>query len=382
MTDSIKEFGKRLNKTGFFYYAGHGIQREGRNYLIPIGAPVQDESDTRDEAVNLNRVFAEMGKVQNRINIVVLDACRDNRFVSPRLAIIPTAPQGTFIAFCTGPSAVAMDGKGRNSPYTAALLKYIAVLSAPAERVFKNVRKDPIRSTAGKQVPWDTSSLASAFYFNSEKATDIEKGSGVEDTVRRPESERIAMARLPERSSADEKEFVSPTLSAQFVLIPAGTYTMGSPSNEPGRIDNETQHQVTISRPFYMQTTTVTQGQWQKVMGSNPSYFKSCGDECPAERVSWDDVQDFIKKMNSMEGTDKYRLPTEAEWEYAARSGGKAEKYVGTNSESELGNYAWYNASSPTRWDRSVPMAWGCMTCAATSGSGFRTGTGITDQTV
>ena len=80
-----------------------------------------------------------------------------------------------------GPSAVAMDGKGRNSPYTAALLKYIAVLSAPAERVFKNVRKDPIRSTAGKQVPWDTSSLASAFYFNSEKATDIEKGSGVED---------------------------------------------------------------------------------------------------------------------------------------------------------------------------------------------------------
>jgi formylglycine-generating enzyme required for sulfatase activity len=142
------------------------------------------------------------------------------------------------------------------------------------------------------------------------------------------------------------KVFTSPTLGAKFVLVPSGTFTMGSPSSELGRYGNETQHQVTISRSFYMQTTMVTQGQWKWVMGSNPSHFSSCGDDCPVEEVSWNDVQDFIKKLNSMEGTDKYRLPTEAEWEYAARSGGKQEEYAGTASESNLGDYAWYGANS------------------------------------
>ena len=119
----------------------------------------------------------------------------------------------------------------------------------------------------------------------------------------------------------DAPSFISPTLGAKFVLIPSGTFTMGSPVSEPGRRDDETQYQVKISKAFYMQTTEVTQGQWMKVMGSNPSYFKNCGDDCPVERVSWKDVQDFIIKLNSIEGTDKYRLPTEAEWEYAARAG-------------------------------------------------------------
>jgi formylglycine-generating enzyme required for sulfatase activity len=135
---------------------------------------------------------------------------------------------------------------------------------------------------------------------------------------------------------AAEKIFTN-SIGMKFVLIPAGTFTMGDSSNA---------HQVTISRPFYMQTTTVTQGQWKSVMGSNPSSFSSCGDDCPVEQVSWNDVQDFIRKLNQQEGTDKFRLPTEAEWEYAARSGGKQEEYAGTSSESNLGDYAWYYANS------------------------------------
>lgn len=143
-----------------------------------------------------------------------------------------------------------------------------------------------------------------------------------------------------------EKVFTSPTLGAKFVLLPAGTFTMGSPSSQSGRYGNEAQHQASISRSFYMQTTVVTQEQWKRVMGDNPSGFSSCGDDCPVEEVSWNDVQDFINKLNNMEGTDKYRLPTEAEWEYAARSGGKQEDYAGTASESNLGDYAWYRANS------------------------------------
>jgi len=112
----------------------------------------------------------------------------------------------------------------------------------------------------------------------------------------------------------------SNNLGMLFKLIPAGTFVMGSPSNEPGRDSDESQHQVTLSRSFYMQTTEVTQGQWQKVMGSNKSSFSECGLDCPVERVSWEEVQDFIAKLNQLSGL-KYRLPTEAEFEYAARAG-------------------------------------------------------------
>jgi len=106
---------------------------------------------------------------------------------------------------------------------------------------------------------------------------------------------------------------------------------MGSPSNEKGRSDDEKQHQVTLSRGFYMQTTEVTQKQWKAVMGSNPSYFK--GDDLPVERVSWNDVQRFIENMNQREGGNKYRLPTEAEWEYAARAGSTTRYSWGNNGD-------------------------------------------------
>jgi len=96
---------------------------------------------------------------------------------------------------------------------------------------------------------------------------------------------------------------------------------MGSPSNEPSRDSDETQHRVTLTKPFYMQTTEVTQGQWKAVMGNNLSHFGSCGDNCPVEKVSWNDCQAFIRKLNQREGNGVYRLPTEAEWEYACRGG-------------------------------------------------------------
>jgi formylglycine-generating enzyme required for sulfatase activity len=122
-----------------------------------------------------------------------------------------------------------------------------------------------------------------------------------------------------------EKTFVSKTINAKFVLIPSGTFLMGWPGPDKEKLQpygpDERQHPVTISKPFYMQTTEVTQGQWKTIMGNNPSWFKKCGDNCPVEKVSWYDVQDFIKKLNQLEGTNKYRLPTEAEWEYAARAG-------------------------------------------------------------
>ena len=106
----------------------------------------------------------------------------------------------------------------------------------------------------------------------------------------------------------------------KFVYIEPGTFWMGSPPDEWGPYVEETQHQVQLTQGFYMQTTEVTQGQWQAVMGSNPSYHSGCGDNCPVEKVSWNDVQDFIDALRDM-GEGTYRLPTEAEWEYACRAG-------------------------------------------------------------
>jgi len=150
------------------------------------------------------------------------------------------------------------------------------------------------------------------------------------------------------------------SLGMTFNLIPAGTFDMGSPDDEPGRETNETQHTVTISEPFYMQTTEVTQGQWNAVMGNNPSMHSSCGEDCPVEKVSWDNAQAFILKLNELEGDNRYSLPTEAQWEYAARAGsttalpnGSMNATVfpsGCSSDSKLNEMGWYcgNANSTT----------------------------------
>jgi formylglycine-generating enzyme required for sulfatase activity len=158
-----------------------------------------------------------------------------------------------------------------------------------------------------------------------------------------------------------EPKTITNSIGMKFVLIPAGTFQMGSPKGESGRDEDERQHQVTISRPFYLQTTEVTQGQWQKVMGNNPSHFKKCGQDCPVEQVSWDDAQEFIKKLNQMEKTNNYRLPTEAEWEYACRAGSTNEWCFG-NEEAKLGEYGWYvkNSGGQTHpVGQLMPNAWG-----------------------
>jgi formylglycine-generating enzyme required for sulfatase activity len=156
-------------------------------------------------------------------------------------------------------------------------------------------------------------------------------------------------------------KFIINSIGMKFVLITAGIFTMGSPLDEPGRDDDEKQHEVRISKQFYLQATEVSQGQWKKVMGDNPSLFKECGDDCPVERVSWVDAQKFISKLNQMEGTNKYRLPSEAEWEYACRAGTETAYSFGDKMD-EIGEYGWY-------WDNSErqthpggekkPNAWG-----------------------
>jgi formylglycine-generating enzyme required for sulfatase activity len=156
-----------------------------------------------------------------------------------------------------------------------------------------------------------------------------------------------------------EPESFKNSIGMVFFLIPAGSFLMGSklsPEETAKKYgfgvtsykDEYPQLEVTITKPFYLQSTQVTQGQWQEVMSENPSEFKYCGDDCPVENVSWDDAQEFIKKLNDEEKTDKYRLPTEAEWEYACRAGTTSDYSFG-DDPSELSKYAWYEDNSEDR---------------------------------
>jgi len=130
------------------------------------------------------------------------------------------------------------------------------------------------------------------------------------------------------------------SIGMEFMKIPSGEFMMGSPSNEKDReFDEGPVHKVTIEEPYYLGKYEVTQEQWLKVMGSNPSRFE--GNDHPVEKVSWNDVQDFIEKLNEMEGSDKYRLPSEAEWEYACRAGTTTRFYFGDDMW-KLEDYAWY----------------------------------------
>ena len=134
------------------------------------------------------------------------------------------------------------------------------------------------------------------------------------------------------------------TIGMKFTLIQAGEFMMGAPLYVEERLCEEGPvHKVNIRNSFYLGTYPVTQREWKVVMGNNPSRFK--GDDLPVDQVSWDDVQKFIKKLNDKEGTDKYRLPSEAEWEYSCRAG-TTTKYCFGDSESKLGEYAWYDDNS------------------------------------
>ena len=150
------------------------------------------------------------------------------------------------------------------------------------------------------------------------------------------------------------------SIGLEFVRIPAGSFWMGSGKDDEDASDLEKpRHKVTISRPFYLGRYPVTQTQWEAVMGNNPSYFK--GTKRPVECVSWDDVQEFILKLNAREGHNRYRLPTEAEWEYACRAGSTG-KYCFGNDESMVGEYVCcYEGDRDETYPvgQKKPNAWG-----------------------
>jgi hypothetical protein len=176
MEDSIRSFGRQLRNggVGLFYFAGHGMQVEGRNYIIPINGRIESESDIKYEAVDAGLVLDKMEDAKNQLNIVILDACRNNPYSrhfrnrEQGLARME-APAGSLIAYSTAPGTVADDGVERNGTFTKHLIRHIMTPNLPVEQVFKRVRIDVATETKQRQIPWESSSLMGDFYFKIER---------------------------------------------------------------------------------------------------------------------------------------------------------------------------------------------------------------------
>lgn len=175
MKKAIDAFGQRLKgfEVGLFYYAGHGIQYKGRNYMIPVEADLKTEQQVEYDCIAADRVLAFMEYAESKVNIIVLDACRNNPFErswsrssnGTGLAFM-NAPTGSMIAYATSPGNTASDGTGDNGLYTSALLKYMNTPGITIEQMFKKVRSEVEERSGGKQIPWESTSLKGEFYFS------------------------------------------------------------------------------------------------------------------------------------------------------------------------------------------------------------------------
>jgi uncharacterized caspase-like protein len=174
MSEAIANFGRELyaGGVGLFYFAGHGVQFEGSNYLVPVDADIGDEVDVKYEAVPAGKILDKMKLAGNDVNIVILDACRNNPYARDsrsasgsenRGLIRMASPIGSIVAYATAPGSVAADGGGEHGVYTKYLLKYIQQPGLTIEQVFKKVRKAVLRDTGNRQIPWENSSLMGDF---------------------------------------------------------------------------------------------------------------------------------------------------------------------------------------------------------------------------
>jgi formylglycine-generating enzyme required for sulfatase activity len=477
--ERIRDFGRRLRDadTALFFYAGHGMQVAGQNYLVPVDAACTHELDVHEELIDVTEVLKRMEQ-PDRTSLVFLDACRDNPlaqnlaqamgFGSGRDAGIGAGlaeqktREGTLIAFATQPGNIAYDGEGQNSYFTQAILEQIE--AAPQRDVELLMRDVRVRVRAlteskerGPQIPWLHTSLLGPFTFapSASKPAPETPATGpapilsfaerdwarfeiarTEDVAvieayiaqyerseplwavsarqrlsevqallnaREEEARQDALAegrvelplsdggsawsppgfadvldqlqqkgeyepvRLMVGTGAEDREmwiapgsgesFRDADFAPEMVVVPAGSFMMGSSESEEGRYEDEgPQHEVRIPEPFAVGRFAVTFAEsdaaqadpdWQRVTGLEPRKPEDRGwgrGNHPVINVSWDDAQAYAQWLSEKTGKT-YRLLSEAEWEYAARAGTTSRYWFG-DDDSELGEHAWYRENS------------------------------------
>lgn len=229
----VREFGDRLKGSGgvgLFYFAGHGVQVKGDNYLIGVDSDIRNEDEVADDAVNAGVVLEKMESAGNRMNILILDACRDNPFASRSrssangLATM-NAPSGSLVAYATAPGSVASDGRGGNGLYTEHLARAMRQPGLPVEEVFKQVRTAVRRDSGNQQTPWENTALEGQFFFRAvpvSASAPIPPAQTVTAPVRPAATENSALElalwdSVKSSQSAEE-------LQAYLAQFPSGTF--------------------------------------------------------------------------------------------------------------------------------------------------------------
>ena len=339
----IRRFARALRgaELGLFFYAGHGLQVSGINYLVPTTARLSTEDALDFEMIRLDLVQRVMERAA-KTNVIFLDACRDNplsrnlaRALGTRSASIGRglakveAGLGTLISFATQPGNVALDGTGRNSPFTTALKTHIRTSNEDLTSVLIRVRNDVIKSTAEQQIPWEQSALRARLYLaeKSKRHAMVNAPLANERNKKKPETKTCG-GRFIELSNGrricvelgGQSSFRDCKTCPEMVVIPAGTFQMGSPVAETLRSSTEgPQHTMTIPRPFAVSKYEVTKQQWSDCAACSSRRIDQDG-HLPKSGITWDDAIAYATWLS--EATNRrYRLLSESEWEYSARAG-------------------------------------------------------------
>ena len=387
LTDALRLFTRQSAgaDVALVFYAGHGMEMDGVNYLLPVDARLELDTDVRFETVTLDDVLASTAGAGLRL--VILDACRNNPLARSMQRTVRTRNVSngslgdlnedllgdeTLVAYSAAAGTTADDGEGRNSPYASALLAH---LEEPVEllTLFRWVRARVLTATSHRQRPHEYQSLVGEHYLsvsggggvvapdpvfvqqetaywrsveNSTNPADLEEylKRWPDGAFVQPARTRLAALRAPDPALSWRRAgevFRDCPSCPEMVVIPAGTFLMGA-SEELPRDSEVPQHRVTV-RSFALGVTEVTFAEWDAcVRGGGCDGYRPGGNGWgrgprPVINVNWEDARAYVRWL-SRETGKSYRLPSEAEWEYAARGGTTTSRYWGDSSSSQCGH--------------------------------------------
>lgn len=398
LEQAVQNFGREIQgaEVALFYYTGHGVQVRGTNYLVPVGANPAREADVDFQMLDANLVLRQMEGSGSRLNLLVLDACRNNPFGGRGLRTAASglaqmqAPEGTLISFATQPGNVALDGTGDNSPFTKALAETIRKPGLDIFRTFNEVGLAVKEATAGAQQPWTSSSPIKGEFYFAGRTIGVETKQGAapaapatpdpalaawneaEDTTSASVLEAFIArfgdsfyAELAKAKLADLKKEAKTKVAVvvppkpvvarehkpgetfkdcddcpEMVVVPAGSFLMGA----------SPQRRVEIDYDFAVGKYEVTVAEWNACVkdGACSKAQPTSRSHRPMTFVFRDDIDKFLSWLRG-KSSKNYRLLSEAEWEYAARANSTSPYFFG---EDEIDKYAWHTfntGSDPMR---------------------------------